>query len=98
MHAYPLNHHNDSHNSGDNDAKDTGTRPARSTLESLDVLLATSTSRNARAHSSRWAYDIAASSASGRGVGCLVGVLGNRDYRHGLDRNKSDGGGDLVGR
>ena len=92
IHIHPLDHHhNSSHNSG-NDAKDTLTRPARSAFERFNVLLATSTRRDARAHSARWANGITTSAASGGGgMGCLVRVLRHRDDGHGFDGYKGDG-------
>lgn len=91
MHEYPLDHHNDGHNCGD-DTEDTGAHPAGGALESLDVLATTSASRNTRAHGARWAaIAIAVAVAvSGGWMGGLVGVLGHRDDCHGLDRNKGD--------
>ena len=88
IHGYPLDHHNDGHNCGDN-AEDTGAHFARGALESLDVL-ATRASRDTRAHGARWANGIAATAAGGGWMGGLVGVLGHRHDCHGLDRNKGD--------
>ena len=85
----PLDHYNDGHNGGD-DAKDTRAHPARGALESLDVLATTSASRDTRAHGARWANGIAATAAGSGRMGGLVGVLGHRDDRHGLDRHKGD--------
>ena len=85
-------HHHRSNQS--NEAKHTSARLRRSTVESLNTLHCTSSTRRTRGRGTRWARSIPTGWEWRGRRGCLSGLVGEFGYgddRHGLDGDEVDG-------